>query len=83
MSLLYKLAGLIHLVSVVKRVVHEPGDERGFAHRLLAEKNQFKLSQRVTEVTRGRHSEWLFIFYVTVTQPTVLGRTPPRLPKAH
>ena len=58
---LYKLAGLIHLVSVVKRVVHEPGDERGFAHRLLAEKNQFKLSQRVTEVTRGRHSEWLFI----------------------
>ena len=45
----------ISLICVVEGVVHEARDERGLAHRLLAQEHQLELPQRVAEVPGGRH----------------------------
>ena len=44
-----------YLVSVVKTVVHESGDQGGLPHTLLPEEHEFKLPQRVSEVSGRRH----------------------------
>ena len=46
------------LVSIVEGVVHEPRDERGLAHRLLAEEDQLELPEWVVKrVARRGHDE--------------------------
>ena len=45
------------LISVVKWVIHKPGDERGLAHALLSQEDKLELPQRVAgpEVCWRRH----------------------------
>jgi hypothetical protein len=60
----------LYLVGVVEGVVHEASDERRFADRLFAEKDQLELSKRIVERISGRcHLSigsdlvWIYFFY--------------------
>lgn len=43
------------LVGVVETVIHEPGDERGLANRLLPKEDQLEFPQRIGKFIRSRH----------------------------